>query len=84
MTLIGTFILYLVYALNFAIFGRVIMSWVSPEGKDPVSNLLTQITEPILAPLRRIVPTMGMFDLTPMAALILLNFIIMPLVRGFL
>jgi YggT family protein len=81
LTLIGTFILYLISALNFAIFGRVIMSWVSPEGKDPVSNLLVQITEPILAPLRRIVPTMGMFDLTPMAALLLLNFIIMPLVR---
>ena len=59
----------------FAIFGRVIMSWVSPRGGDPLSNLLIQITEPILQPIRRVIPSMGMFDLTPMVALILLTII---------
>ncbi len=59
----------------FAIFGRVIMSWVSPRGGDPLSNFLIQITEPILQPIRRVIPSMGMFDLTPMVALILLTII---------
>ena len=59
----------------FAIFGRVIMSWVSPRGGDPLSNLLIQITEPILQPIRRVIPSMAMFDLTPMVALILLTII---------
>lgn len=82
MSLIGTYILYLIWALNLAIFGRVIMSWVSPQGNDPITPILIQITEPILAPIRRIVPRAGMFDLTPMVALILLNFIFIPIVRA--
>jgi YggT family protein len=61
--------------MSLAIFGRVIMTWVSPAANDPISALLYQITEPILAPIRRIVPPLGMFDLTPMAAIFLLYFI---------
>ena len=67
-----TFVDYLVTALTFAIFGRVIMSWVSPAGNDPISPLLYQITEPILRPIRQFVPRMGMFDLTPMIAIFIL------------
>ena len=67
-----TFVDYLVTALTFAIFGRVIMSWVSPTGNDPISPLLYQITEPILQPIRQLVPRMGMFDLTPMIAIFIL------------
>ena len=62
-------------ALTFAIFGRIIMSWISPAADNPINVLLHQITEPILAPIRRIVPTLGMFDLTPMVAILLLYFI---------
>ena len=68
----GNFFGYLILALNLAILGRVVMSWLSPQGNDPVSPILNQITEPILAPLRQVIPTLGMFDLTPMIALILL------------
>ena len=58
-----------------AILGRVIISWVRPTGGDPISNFLIQVTEPILQPIRKIVPPLGMFDLTPMIALILLSVI---------
>ena len=58
-----------------AILGRVIMSWVSPRGRDRFSIVLYQITEPILKPLRQVIPPLGMFDLTPMVALILLTVI---------
>ena len=58
-----------------AILGRVIISWVRPKGGDPISNFLIQVTEPILQPIRKIVPPLGMFDLTPMIALILLSVI---------
>ena len=61
--------------LCLAILGRVIISWVRPMGGDPLSNFLVQITEPILQPIRRVIPPMGMFDLTPMVALILLTVI---------
>ena len=81
MTLVAVYLSYLVYALNLAIFGRVIMSWVSPRGDDPISRMLIQITEPILAPIRRYIPRFGMFDLSPMVALFVLNLLILPIVR---
>ena len=76
---LGTYVNYLVSALTIAIFGRVIMSWVSPAGKDPISTILIQITEPILRPIRQVMPRTGGFDLTPMIALLALNMLIRPL-----
>ena len=64
-----------------AIFIRVIMSWFSPRPDNPIVVILYQITEPILGPLRRIIPRMGMFDFAPMAAIFLL-YIIGILVRS--
>ena len=78
--LLVTYLSFLIWALNLAIFGRVIMSWISPTGNDPVSNILSQITEPILAPIRKVVPPLGMFDLAPLIALLLLNLVIRPVI----
>ena len=71
------FIETLVLVLNLAIFGRAIMSSprISPAGSDPLSAVLFQITEPILKPVRQIMPSTGMLDLSPLVALILLNVI---------
>ena len=80
---IATFLDLLIWALTLAIFGRVIMSWISPTGDDPLTKILIQISEPILGPIRRVVPPMGMFDLTPMVAILLLNLILRPLVAAF-
>ena len=59
-------------ALLWAIFIRVILSWFNLRPDNPIVAILYQITEPVLGPLRRIIPRMGMFDLTPMAAIFLL------------
>ena len=40
------------------------MSWISPKGNDPISSILHQITEPVLGPIRRLMPQLGMFDLS--------------------
>ena len=58
-----------------ALIGRIVMSYVSPQGQDPISPLLYQITEPILGPIRRLLPNTGMFDLSPMIALIVMNLV---------
>jgi YggT family protein len=55
-----------------AIFVRVLLSWVITDPRNPLITVLDQITEPLLAPLRRVVPRLGMFDLTPMVAMIIL------------
>ena len=80
MDLIAKYLSYLIYAFDLAIFGRVIMSWVSPRGNDPISSILIQMTEPLIAPIRRVLPQFGMFDLSPVVALLILNFIVRPVV----
>ena len=51
------------------------MSFIQPDPRNPIVIFLHDITEPILAPLRRIIPRIGMIDLSPMVAIILLNII---------
>ena len=69
------FINLLVLVLYIAILARVLLSWfqVGPDNPlIPVIRVIYQITEPILAPIRRLLPKMGMIDLSPMVAIILL------------
>lgn len=62
-----------IYVYIFALILQAVLSWVSPGGYgNPVAGLLYSLTEPLLRPLRRIVPPVGMLDLTPMVAIILL------------
>ena len=62
--------------LQLAIFARVIVSWVSPgNSNNPIITIIYQITEPLLSPLRRVIPRVGMFDFTPMIAIIVLTLI---------
>ena len=69
---LGTFINILFYVLWAAILGRVIISWINLSPDNPIVVLLYGITEPILAPIRRVLPSMGMLDLSPMVALIVM------------
>ena len=54
----------------FAILIYVILSWVSPGNYNPAVALLGAMVEPVLAPLRRIIPPIGGLDLSPLFALI--------------
>ncbi|NJP05074.1 MAG: YggT family protein [Chloroflexaceae bacterium] len=67
-----TFINLLFQALWLAIFGVVILSWIDPTGNMRVTQILREITEPILGPIRKIMPSVGGFDFSPMVALLLL------------
>ena len=71
-----TFLKFLLMALWALIFGRMIMSWVDPTGRNQISAFLFQTTEPILGPVRRILPQSGMIDWSGFIVLILLGFII--------
>ena len=68
------FIRLLCEVLTFAIFIRVVLSWFVTR-PNMLTIILDKITEPILAPLRRIIPRAGMFDFTPLVAIILLQLI---------
>jgi len=69
------FIRLLCQVLTFAIVFRAILSWFSPRPTNILAVILYRVTEPILAPLRRIIPRAGMFDFTPLVAIILLQLI---------
>jgi YggT family protein len=65
-----------IFAVFFlAVFARVLLSWVdpSPYPNSRAKEMLWQITEPILEPIRRLVPPVGMVDLTPLVAILLLR-----------
>jgi len=61
--------------LTIAIILRAILSWFSLSPTNRLVIILNRFTEPILAPLRRIIPRAGMFDFTPLVAIILLQLI---------
>jgi YggT family protein len=53
---------------------RAIMSWIS-QGRNPMELVLGQLTEPMLAPIRKRLPEMGGLDLSVMVVIVLLLFI---------
>lgn len=72
---IANFLQFLFMALWLLIFGRMLMSWVDPQGRNQVSQFLFQATEPILSPVRRMLPQTGMIDWSGFVVLIVLGFL---------
>ncbi|MBH8612629.1 YggT family protein [Pseudomonas mohnii] len=70
--LIGIFALFL-KILFWAMIISVILSWVAPGSHNPGAELVQQITEPVLAPFRRIIPNLGGLDISPIFAFIALQ-----------
>jgi YggT family protein len=59
----------------FLIIVRAIASWVSPGGYNPALAMIGQLTEPLMAKVRKLLPPAGGFDLSPMLILLVLYFI---------
>ncbi len=73
MELVVTFVNLLTQALVIAIVLRAILSWFVPQGDHPVVRILRDVTDPLIVPLRRVIPSIGMLDLSPFIAIILLQ-----------
>jgi YggT family protein len=67
------FVNVLVQALVLAIFVRVIMSWVPMRLPFGLNELVWNVTEPVLAPIRRYMPIAGGMDFSPLIALLLIQ-----------
>lgn len=68
----------LISLYTFVIFVRIILSWfpVNPSGAlGQVNRVLFQVTEPVLGPARRIIPTIGPIDISPIVVVIALGFV---------
>ncbi|MFT7600094.1 MAG: YggT family protein [Acidimicrobiales bacterium] len=79
------FLVSLLRLVSFIFLARVILSWFRPSPGSPIYpivDVIERITEPVLAPIRRVLPPMGGFDLSSMIVLIGINWILIPVVRG--
>jgi YggT family protein len=63
----------LLWILQIGIFIRVLLSWFPIDPSNPIIRVLYEVTEPVLAPFRRVIPRIGMFDLSPLAALLVIS-----------
>ena len=57
----------------FALLASIIISWVAPGSQNPAIHLVYQITEPVMAPFRKLIPPMGGLDLSPILLFVLIN-----------
>jgi YggT family protein len=76
MELIVTFVQFLAFALWFLLIARVLMSWTNPTGGGGLTAFIYQATEPILAPIRRVLPPTGGVDWSPLIAMLLIGVVV--------
>lgn len=65
----------LVQLYFFALLAMIILSWVAPGSRHPAIHLLYQITEPVMAPVRKLLPPMGGLDFSPILVFVLINIV---------
>lgn len=70
---LAVFLRFFVIALWLVVLGRVLVSWVDPQFGNPLSRFLFETTEPLLAPVRKVMPQTGMFDFAPLVVLLVLG-----------
>ncbi|MEI7993605.1 MAG: YggT family protein [Methylococcaceae bacterium] len=63
----------LINVLVFAVFARALLSWVNPGAFNAAASILATLTEPLLELCRKLIPSLGGIDLSPLAALLLLQ-----------
>ncbi len=76
MFLIATLLIYVLYAFIIVVLVRVAFSWVSPYPTNGVSRFTFQLTEPVLAPVRRWLPAVSGMDLSPLVVTLVAYFLI--------
>jgi YggT family protein len=64
---------YLLKIYFFALLAMIVLSWIAPGGNHPALYLLHQITEPVMAPFRKVLPAMGGLDFSPILVFIIIN-----------
>jgi YggT family protein len=53
----------------------VVVSWIAPQSGHPAIQLVAQLTEPVMSPVRKVMPSMGGLDLSPIIVFLILNVI---------
>ena len=69
---VAQFTITFIQILTWAIIARSLLSWFPVDQSSPLVQMLYRVTEPIIDPIRKIMPQTGMIDLSPLAAIIML------------
>jgi YggT family protein len=67
------------------IFARIVLSWFPISPGTPVATVagfLYSITEPVLGPIRRVLPSVGMIDLSPIVVIFGVQLVLIPIIRS--
>jgi YggT family protein len=70
------FVMFLATAIWLLLIARVLISWTNPTGGGGLIAFVYQATEPILAPIRRVLPPTGGIDWSPLIAMLLVGVIV--------
>ena len=70
-----------IYIFFFAIFIRIIISWVNPGAYNPMTVILHRLTDPLLLPARRLIPPISGLDLSPMVVIVALQLMIILFIK---
>jgi YggT family protein len=70
MAFVRNFVEILVFVLWLLVLGRVILSWVDPMARNSISRYVVALTEPMLAPIRRLLPPTGSIDFAPLILMV--------------
>ena len=83
MELVG-FIGWLLELYSYVIIAAALISWVSPDPRNPIVRLLRRLTEPVMAPIRQLLPPWKTFglDFSPMIVILLIQLAVKPLLRS--
>ena len=70
----------ILYIYLFIIIVQVIISWINPGAYNPITMIMYQLSKPILRPVRRIIPSAGGFDFSPLIILVIINLLMILLI----
>ncbi|MEO7663745.1 MAG: YggT family protein, partial [Candidatus Limnocylindrales bacterium] len=70
------FLRFLLLGFELLVFGRVLLSYVEPRAQSTIAQFLVQTTEPVLGPIRRLLPKGGTFDFSPIVVILIIGVIV--------
>lgn len=74
MATIGTLLLLVLQIYSWMIIGYILMSWFPNARESSIGQFLGSLVEPYLSPFRKIIPPLGMIDISPIVAILTLHF----------
>lgn len=73
MTVLYYLIVFLARVLNIIILADIVLSWIPIDRRNPIVVFVHEITEPLLGPIRRVMPSIAGFDFSPIVAIIIIE-----------